>query len=220
VKVLNASRFVLGRLEGSEGSNEITEPLDLDVLAVLAGVVAEATAAFETFDYARALERTEAFFWRFCDDYLELVKVRAYGADDSRATRSARETLLVALTALLRLLAPFLAFSTEEAWSWFHKTSIHTASWPTPEELVRGTPTEGVFNAVSAVLGTVRRAKSEAQRSMRSEVSSVTVTGSPAMIAAIESARGDLADAGVISSIELREGADDVKVVLADPASG
>jgi valyl-tRNA synthetase len=219
VKVLNASKFVLGRLDDSDtlGLEVISEPLDLDVLAVLADVVAAATAAFETFDYARALERTEAFFWRFCDDYLELVKVRAYGDRDAPATRSARATLLLALSVQLRLLAPFLAFSTEEAWNWFHDASIHTSVWPTVDELGAPPIAAGVFESVSTVLTAVRREKSAAQRSMRSEVTLVTVTGTHQAIEAIAAAKGDLADAGNISLIELREGVEEISVVLAEP---
>ena len=49
------------------------------MLRNLAALVDEATEAFEGYDYARVLQRTETFFWRFCDDYLELVKGRRYG---------------------------------------------------------------------------------------------------------------------------------------------
>src|SRR5206468_7965030 len=73
IKILNASRFALS---ASEPQSTIREPVDRAMIRSLAAVAAEATAAFEAYDYTRALQRTEAFFWRFCDDYLELVKGR------------------------------------------------------------------------------------------------------------------------------------------------
>src|SRR5690606_36922713 len=75
IKLLNASKFALGLSATVYG--EVTDPLDRSMLVALADLVDEATASFERFDYARALDRTESFFWRFCDDYLELVKNRA-----------------------------------------------------------------------------------------------------------------------------------------------
>jgi valyl-tRNA synthetase len=128
-KLLNASRFVLGF--GSAGS-EVSEPLDLAMLASLDSVVAAATAALEDFEYTTALEVTERFFWSFCDDYLELVKQRAYSAADDSSGQSARLALRLALSSLQRLFAPFLPFSAEEAWSWWHDDSVHTSSWPLP----------------------------------------------------------------------------------------
>src|SRR5206468_7864041 len=108
---------------------------DRAMIARLAAVAAEATAAFEAYDYTRALQRTETFFWRFCDDYLELVKGRRYGEQGAEGAGSANAALMAALSTLLRLFAPFLPFVTEEVWSWWRDGSIHTSSWPTSEEL-------------------------------------------------------------------------------------
>src|SRR6202011_2494840 len=96
IKLLNATRFALG-LGDPPASAVTTEPLDLALLARLSELVTDTTAAFEGYDYARALERTEAFFWSFCDDYLELVKNRAYGPTDSLPAGSARAALREAL---------------------------------------------------------------------------------------------------------------------------
>jgi len=216
MKVLNASRFALGRLVDEHGAVVVppigaaTAPIDRAMLGRLAVVVEEATAAFESYDYARALERTEAFFWAFCDDYLELVKSRAYGESggaDDPGTASARAALAGALSVLLRLLAPVLPFVTEEVWSWWQVGSIHTAPWPTVEELgvdrgsagaapVVDARLDTVLDVAAEVLGLVRRAKTTAKRSMRAPVARLTVTDTPARLDALAAAEGDLRDAG------------------------
>ncbi|MEU7877663.1 valine--tRNA ligase [Microbispora bryophytorum] len=198
IKILNASKFVLGFR--SEGGGEVTEPVDLSMLAALGAVVAEATEAFESYDYTRALERTERFFWSFCDDYVELVKARAYDGDASAVAALRR-----ALDVLLRLFAPFLPFVAEEVWGWWREGSVHRAAWPSAGELPEarhGDP--AVLDAVAEVLRRVRRAKSEARLSMRAEVARLTVSGGQADL--VRMAQDDLCAAGNVEEFVLDPG--------------
>ena len=198
IKVLNAAKFVYSFPEPVSTSSttgpRVTEPLDLDMLATLGAVVTTATEALEAYDHARALETAEQFFWTFCDDYLELVKERAYGASGPEGQASAATALRVAIDVMLRLFAPYLPFATEEVWSWTHEGSVHTASWPTIQDTgVRGAPA-GLLPAVSEALIGIRRAKTDAKASQKADVVSALMTG-PAIL------RDGLADLRAVGRI-------------------
>ncbi|GAA4953544.1 valyl-tRNA synthetase [Nonomuraea thailandensis] len=203
IKILNASKFVLG-LAAEESAAEVSEPLDLAMLAALSDAVREATAAFEGYDHTRAIEAVERFFWAFCDDYVELVKARAY--ESGAASASAHAALRQALDVLLRLFAPFLPFVTEEVWSWWRDGSVHHASWPAVE---RGAGDPAVLSVASEVLGQVRKAKSEAKQSMRAEVSRLTVWAPDVEL--VRQAQDDLCAAGNVEEFVLEYG-DTLKV--------
>ena len=222
IKILNASKFTLTLASDSKAdSGSVSNPLDQALLSKLLKLIETTTLAFDEFDYARALERTEQFFWSFTDDYVELVKARAYGSQGDQEAQSAHITLKITLETLLRLFAPFLPFVTAEVWSWSHQDSIHSAPWPTSDELSDGLEKGidiGILDAASETLSEVRRAKTEAKRSLKVKAATVVVSASNERIRQVGLARNDLIEAGNIDALELveQEGAPpSVEVTLA-----
>jgi len=202
IKILNASRFVLN-LGDDVAPAEITEPVDRSLIAALVPVVEECTSAFEACDYTRALDKTESSFWGWTDNYLELVKTRAYG--EGAGAASARAALQLSLSVYLRLLAPFLPFATEEVWSWWQSGSIHRASWPSQGELAQHAGDRAVLEAAMAVLARVRKAKSDARVSMRTPVTMLAIADTPATLEKLRAGLPDLRQAARAQAIELSE---------------
>ena len=210
IKLLNASKFVLS-FPGADGDAAVTEPVDQAMLLKLAQVVDGATAAFNAYDHTKALELAEHFFWGFTDDYLELVKERAYGQGGATAAQQASATtaLRQALHVMLRLFAPFLPFATDEAWSWWQTSgSIHRAAWPTAGEIADGLDESnaGLLDLASRALFGIRKAKSDAKVSMKADVSSATLAAGPAELAKLELLAGDLRAVGRIAALALVAG--------------
>ncbi|MEZ7932662.1 MAG: valine--tRNA ligase [Candidatus Nanopelagicales bacterium] len=211
IKLLNASKFALTLSQLSSDLDltnitaaSISEPVDQALIAKLAATVESATKAFEEFNYAKALDATETFFWEFTDDYVELVKERAYGEREVVNTQSARATLLVTLDTLLRLFAPFLPFTTEETWSWFNRDSIHTSHWPDSDALraLASSGDKAALATATEALRMIRKAKSEAKLSMRAVVSVAVFTGTPEMLKHLDSVATDLKAAGSIEELK------------------
>ncbi len=202
IKVLNAARFAL-TFELPGGVSEVTEPVDRAMLAALKHQIAVATKAFEDYDHTKALETTETFFWTFADDYVELVKERAYGQGDFTPEQvgSAVLALRQALGIIVRLLAPFIPYATEEVWSWWQQGSIHRASWPTEAELDNFSGAE-LYALASEALILVRKTKSDAKLSMKAEILSAELNG-PAELSKL---RSDLMAVGKITQLKLGEG--------------
>jgi len=232
MKVLNVSKFVLGasgittaadasledgiKAAAHVTSAPVTEPLDRAMLAGLAAVIDTATAALEAYDHTRGLEAAESYFWAFCDDYVELVKERAYDgaalgepidpfAPCSPKAASARAALTIALDAFLRLFAPVLPFATEEVWSWFNEGSIHRAAWPT-SDLTRATSAgenPAVLIAAGAAVSALRKIKSDAKVSQRTEILSVDLLIPEAQVTFVNAARPDIMAAGRVRSLQV-----------------
>ena len=212
IKVLNASRFALG---AAQPQGAIVAPVDRAMLRHLSALVTEATDAFEAYDYARVLQRTESFFWRFCDDYLELVKGRRYGEQGPEGAASANAALAAALSVLLRLLAPFLPFVTEEVWSWWKSGSIHTARWPDAAELgslltdnseeVRQSD-QAVYDWARDVLFDVRKQRSEAKQPLKVPITKVMVKAERANVDRMPAVEADLRSALRVQAFETTVG--------------
>jgi valyl-tRNA synthetase len=220
IKLLNASKFVLS---GAEPRGEIAVAVDRGLLTMVGQLVREATSDLEDYNYARVLERTEALFWFFCDNYLELVKSRRYGDQGPEAAGSANAALVTALSALLRLFAPFLPFVTEEVWSWWRPGSIHTAEWPAPDELFDAAGGEDdaaarALELAAAVLGEIRKKKSEEQRPLKTPVARAVIRATDADRTLLSYALPDLKASGLIQALEIEPGdALQVTVELAPP---
>ena len=227
IKLLNASKFTLGfdsagatdtaaTETGDCDASKISEPLDRSMLDRVADLVDDGTEAFERFDYARALERTEAFFWWFTDNYLELVKARAYGEYGEERAESARHALRFALSTVQRMFAPFLPFVTEEVWSWWHDGSIHGTDWPTSEGLRAAAG--GIGAAASGVaadaLSVVRRKKSENKRKLRTPVLSAAFAASPPQLAMLDQVIDDVKAAGMIGSVAPSSATDSTEITV------
>jgi valyl-tRNA synthetase len=197
-KILNASKFTL--MQGMAPSTAITNPLDKALLAALADVVDQSTKAFEQFNYTKALEQAETFFWAFTDDHVEIVKDRAYGLQGQAEADSAKATLNIALETLLKLFAPFLPFVTEEVWAWWQEGSVHTSSWPTAAPLRDYGGDSSVLAVTAEVISQLRKVKSEAKVSMKAEISKAVISAPAEVIAQIKLVATDLRAAGRVNS--------------------
>jgi valyl-tRNA synthetase len=213
IKILNASKFALA---SPEPQGAITAAVDRALLQKLAALVEDASRDLDGYDYARALQRTEEFFWRFCDDYLELVKGRRYGEQGSEGAASANSALAAALSVLLRLFAPFLPFVTEEVWSWWRPGSVHQAPWPTRAEIESLMPSRSdgekladqqTYEWAIDVLSEIRRQRSEVKQPLRVPITRVTVTAEPELIALTPQVEADLKAAVRVQQFEWHAGA-------------
>lgn len=212
IKLLNASKFSLS-LNATLNSADVTQDVDHALLNKLAQVVETATTSFEKYDYTRALEVAETFFWAFTDDYVELVKERTYGNQGEAAANSARAALGITTHTLLKLFAPFIPFVTEEVWSWWQEGSIHLQSWPKSSEIITN-KSVGIdpLNNVTWILSEVRKVKTENKQSMKAEVKTLEIWAKAEVIDQVKDAQKDLIAAGNIKDLKLNVTDSEIKV--------
>jgi valyl-tRNA synthetase len=210
-KIYNAGKFVLSQ-EGPEG--EITNELDLAFIAELKKLVERATAAFEEFEYSRALEETESFFWSaFTDNYLELVKKRTRTDEDPESRASAIATLRMGLNVTMRLFAPFVPTITDDVWSWTFaeqtgKQSIHIADWPSAAEF-EGIPdpnSDDSFAVACDAIAAVRKAKTDMGLGMGRPLASLSLAGNADSLSVLTGVISDVNDGANASGVDVIAG--------------
>jgi valyl-tRNA synthetase len=205
MKVLNVAKFVLA---GEQADGGVTEPLDRGMLQNLAALVDDATAELEQYEYARALAKIESFFWDFCDNYVEAAKSRKYGDFGPEAAASASTAMRLALSVLLRLLAPYLAFACDEVWSWTNRGSIHRAPWPARDEIiaVSGTdaPARQAVQHVTDALNAIRKGKVDQKISIGTPVQEVVYQAADEAIACLKLVERDLKAASRTDALVLK----------------
>jgi valyl-tRNA synthetase len=219
MKVLNVSKFVLS---GDHADGRVTEPLDRGMLQNLAALVEEATAELEHYEYARALAKIESFFWDFCDNYVEAAKARKYGDFGPEAAASASTAMRLALSVLVRLLAPYLSFVTDEVWSWSHTGSVHRAAWPTVDEIIRvsgkdDSAQKAVWHVTEA-LNAIRKGKVDHKISVGTPVREVVYHTTDEGVACLRLVERDLKAASRADTLILRAAAEPSVRITLKPA--
>jgi valyl-tRNA synthetase len=173
-KILNATNFSFMNLKYQSKVPKLHET-DRIFLSEMNKLIKSTTDAFEDYNYSRAKLETDSFFWQIlCDNYLEIVKSRIYqGNEEEKA--SAHYTLYNSMLTILKLMAPFTPFITEEIYQQHFKKqeknkSIHIESWPEQFKIKTNKEDEKVWNKMIEVITYVRQEKSKAQKSMKAEI--------------------------------------------------
>ena len=186
VKMWNACRFGFSHLEGFDPDGprvpfDERTPEDRWLLTELNAVVPRLEAAFAGYNYAKAREALDDFFWNtFCDNYLELIKDRFWRPEayDEAQRASARATLWEAVRAILALYAPFVPFITEALYQRLYRpvegtVSLHVAGWP-EHDPARTEPVKEMA-VLEPILRTLRQVRTDLRISQTRTVKSVAL---------------------------------------------
>ena len=195
-KIFNASKFAMtivansGISDYSVSADSITNETDKSWLYKLSSSLEGATKYFSTFDYAGALEVIEKRFWDFCDNYLEIIKKRAYSEDN----RSAVLSLVKSIDVFVRAFAPFCPFVTEEIyqalpWNNGRPVSVHLTTWPTAQEFAGIISNDVLYESISQLTSEVRKAKTEANLTQKTPVKKLVIAA-PAKVISLLSTHG------------------------------
>lgn len=173
-KIWNASRYILGNLEGRElravSRTELKE-LDLWIINRLNLAAKNTASALESYRYNDAAQTVYEYFWNdFCDWYVEATKLSFKNGDETEKDRAV-SVLLNVLEESLRLLHPLLPFVTEEIYRFLPENCVTggkkkadkliTAPYPLFSEERVDSCSEERFTSLQEIVRLVRALRTE-----------------------------------------------------------
>ncbi|MDR1498697.1 MAG: valine--tRNA ligase [Rickettsiales bacterium] len=208
-KLFNGAKFAEIHFANLEGSvitakndvedGKIFEIIDLWILSKIKSVIDNYNKYFQDYEHGRALDTIQNFFWDdFCDNYLEIVKVRCYGADGEKyrdknltdvekttitiSQHSAIRTIYHVFKAILKLFAPFVPAICDEIYSCLYEDEFRAiksisarGNCAKGEDFIENESAEKIGQAALQVIADVRKHKSEKNISIKEVVKDINV---------------------------------------------
>jgi valyl-tRNA synthetase len=226
-KFWNAFRFIsmhIFEFEGDETTvKENLKPMDRWILSKLNQLVDDVSDSIENYNFARSVNRIQTFVWHdFCDEYIEAVKYRLYGDQDSiESKQAAQYTLKIVVETSLKLLSPITPHFTDEVYQHLGDGgSIHQTAWPEVQNDLIDLEIEKQGEIGVEVIGELRRFKSASKMPLNAALKAVTVyTTNPEMFSQVEPFLDDIKGTLKIRDMNLGSGKPDTqeKVVEITP---
>lgn len=175
-KLWNVARFVSSN---KTEKKELSNTMDRWITSRMTEVTKQATEMFDDYNYSGAKRIAEEFFWFFCDNYLEFVKYRIYNGD-----KSANYALNTVFLSLLKMLAPFLPYITEEVYQNLYKdakseSSIHISKWPKFDGKLYDKEGLELGDKICRAIVFIRQWKHSSGMALNAELSEVVLEGCP-----------------------------------------
>lgn len=224
-KLRNAFQFVKMQLADANIETLMKEEIEITntdqrIIEKLNTTIEKMNKHLDNYEYGLAKIAFEEFFRAdFCDNYLELIKLRLYKPElfenGEEKKKSGQQTLYKVFKNIIQLIAPYLPHITEEVYQEYFKdehSSIHNSTYPQTKDSKEDTLINNMKITLE-IVELVRRYKSESQISMGADLSKIIISATPKEKKAIELFMDDLKGVTKAQSIEWKEWALGVECV-------
>lgn len=172
-KLWNTARFI----SMNDGKPEVkTRIIDRWIASRATAVMEKVTEMMEEYNYSGAKREADAFFWFFCDNYVEFIKYRLYGGDRS-PIKTLREVFLI----IIKMQAPFMPYITEEVYQELYMKqegckSIHISKWPGRGDMLVDPDALAAGDEAQKVIAYIRQWKHDRKIALNAEISEVVAS--------------------------------------------